>query len=69
MYYAFGETDVYVIAELPTPETAAAVGPTVEICQLTLAVVVINSWSRLVIAFRALVGEYVFRVNATSPTP
>ena len=29
MYYAFGETDVYVIAELPTPEAAAAVGLTV----------------------------------------
>ena len=40
-----------------------------EMWRLTLAVVVINSWNRLAIAFRAPVGEYVSRAVATSTTP
>ena len=40
-----------------------------EMWRLTLAVVVINSWNRLAIAFRAPVGEYVSRATATSTTP
>lgn len=35
-----------------------------ELCQLTLAVVVINSWNRLAVAFRASVGDYVPRARA-----
>jgi len=35
-----------------------------EMWRLTLAVVVINSWNRLAIAFRAPVGEYVPRAGA-----
>jgi AhpD family alkylhydroperoxidase len=30
-----------------------------ELCQLTLAVVVINSWNRFAVGFRAPVGDYV----------
>lgn len=40
-----------------------------EIIQLTLAIVVINSWNRLAIAFRAPVGDYVSRAITTVPTP
>jgi AhpD family alkylhydroperoxidase len=33
-----------------------------ELCQLTLAVLVINNWNRLAVAFRAPVGNYVSRL-------
>lgn len=39
-----------------------------EICQLTLAVMVINSWNRLAVGLRAPVGEHVASVTAP-PTP
>lgn len=32
-----------------------------ELCRLTLAIVVINSWNRFAVAFRAPVGDYVPR--------
>jgi AhpD family alkylhydroperoxidase len=35
-----------------------------EVCQLTLAVLVINNWNRLAVAFRAPVGNYVSRIAA-----
>lgn len=37
-----------------------------ELCRLTLAIVVINSWNRLAIAFRAPVGGYVPKVATHS---
>lgn len=40
-----------------------------EMCQLTLAVMVINSWNRLAIAFRAPVGQYVPRAVVTATKP
>lgn len=35
-----------------------------EICQLTLAVIVINSWNRLAVGFRAPVGDHVAPTRA-----
>ena len=39
-----------------------------EVCQLTLAIIAINSWNRLAIAFRAPVGEYVSRIKTSTAT-
>lgn len=44
-----------------TFRTVSAVFSEAEICQLTLAVIVINSWNRLGVGFRAPVGDYVPR--------
>jgi AhpD family alkylhydroperoxidase len=55
--------ELTLIAERNVPDelydTVRALFSEDEMCQLTLAVVVINSWNRLAIAFRAPVGEYV----------
>jgi alkylhydroperoxidase AhpD family core domain len=40
-----------------------------ELCQLTLAVVVINSWNRFAVGFRAPVGDYVPRAPAAPMEP
>lgn len=40
-----------------------------EICQLTLAIVVINAWNRFAVGFRAEVGHYVPRALAASTGP
>lgn len=37
-----------------------------ELCHLTMAVVTINSWNRLAVAFRAPVGNYVTRADASA---
>lgn len=40
-----------------------------ELWRLTLAIIVINSWNRLEIAFRAPVGDYVPRMISNSQKP
>ena len=40
-----------------------------EMWRLTLAIVVINSWNRMAIAFRAPVGEYQPRVKSAPVEP
>lgn len=39
-----------------------------ELCQLSLAILVINSWNRLAVAFRAPVGGYVPRALSRATT-
>jgi alkylhydroperoxidase family enzyme len=38
-----------------------------ELCALTLAIIAINSWNRLAVAFRASVGDYVPRAHDATP--
>ena len=40
-----------------------------ELVRMTLAVIVINSWNRLAIAFRASVGDYVPRTRSAAMKP